>query len=302
MTTIPAPLRPSAGFRLKLALACPLLLVLSPFVSAQTPGSDSDAPVFSEDFESGTLNPKVWHLAQDGDVEITVQQKQVSHGKSALMIHTAKGANRAFASIVATHLPDSVRKHFFGRAYMFISPDMPAGHDALLSAGRPGWPLSDFLEIGASGGRNPIVSYQQNAPLPVIRGEDVFADKGPPAYPVGRWFCLEWEFNDQPDTMTVWIDGEKVREAPSLNNGFQNRPRNPAAKGGPAAKGDAAAAAPAAAPAAPPVPKFEVKNSDLTGGFYDFAFGFRYWGTTKTDYDIYYDDIAISIKRIGPIK
>jgi hypothetical protein len=302
MTTIPTSPRFSGRSALALIIACPLLTVLSPSLSAQTAAADASPPVFSEDFESGTLNPKVWQLAEYGDVDISVQQSQVAHGKSALLVHTAKGANRAFASIVATHLPDSVRKHFFGRAYMFISPDMPAGHDALLSAGRPGWPLSDFLEIGASGGKNPMVSYQQNAPLPVIRGEDVFADKGPPAYPVGRWFCLEWEFNDQPDTMTVWIDGEKVREAPSLNNSFQNRPRNPAAKGGPAAKGDAAPAAPAAAPAAVPTPKFEVKTSDLTGGFYDFAFGFRYWGTPKTDYDIYYDDIAIDTKRIGPVK
>jgi hypothetical protein len=46
----------------------------------------------------------------------------------------------------------------------------------------------------------------------------------------------------------------------------------------------------------------EPKNSGLTGGFYDFAFGFRYWGAPKTDYDIYYDDIAIDTKRIGALK
>ena len=289
--------RTSFGSSLALTIVCPLLIALNSQLSAQPAVADAGGPVFSENFESGSLNPRVWQLAESGDVEITVQQSQVAHGKSALRVHTAKDASRAFASIVATHLPDSVRKHFFGRTYMFISPDMPAGHDALLSAGRPGWPLSDFLEIGASGGKNPMVSYQQNAPLPIIRGENVAADKGPPAYPVGRWFCLEWEFNDQPDTMTVWIDGEKVREA-TLNNSFLNRPRNPAGKGNPASKGDAAPAA----PAAPPVPLVEVRNSDLTGGFYDFAFGFRYWGSTKADFDIFYDDIAIDTKRIGPVK
>jgi hypothetical protein len=28
----------------------------------------------------------------------------------------------------------------------------------------------------------------------------------------------------------------------------------------------------------------------------------RYWGAPKTDYDIYYDDIAIDTKRIGALK
>ena len=146
-----------------------------------------------------------------------------------------------------------------------------------------------------------MVSYQQNAPLPVFRGETVDKDKGPPAYPVGRWFCLEWEFSDQPDSITVWIDGDKVREAPLDNAPIVNRQKsNPAAKGN-AAKGDAA---PVASPAQATLQTLPVepKNSNLTGGFYDFAFGFRYWGSPKTDYDIYYDDIAIDTKRIGPVK
>jgi hypothetical protein len=293
MTTLPS----SARSSLVLAIACPLLLALSPRLSAQTANTDTSTPLFSEDFESGALDPKVWDLRVFGDVDVSVQPTQVAHGKYALKVHTAKGASRAYAFIVATNLPNSVRQHFFGRAYMFISPNMPAGHDALLSAGRPGWPLSNFLEIGASGGRNTMLSYQQNAPLPVFRGESI--DKGEPAYPVGRWFCLEWEFNDQPDTMTVWIDGVKAREATTLDNSFMNRPRQGAAKGNPAAKGDAAADA---APAAPKPAPVEVKNSNLVEGFYDFAFGFRYWGSPKTDYDIYYDDIAIDTKRIGPAK
>ena len=26
----------------------------------------------------------------------------------------------------------------------------------------------------------------------------------------GKWFTLEFEFNDKPDTITTWIDGEKA--------------------------------------------------------------------------------------------
>jgi hypothetical protein len=82
-----------------------------------------------------------------------------------------------------------------------------------------------------------------------------------------------------------------VRETGLDNNPIINRQKNPAGKGGAAPKGDTE-----------PTLPMEPKNSGLTGGFYDFAFGFRYWGAPKTDYDIYYDDIAIDTKRIGALK
>jgi hypothetical protein len=292
MTTPSVSLRLHAWRHVALGLVCPLIAALgSSSLSAQAASGDASAPVLSEDFESGSLSPKIWDVREFGAVDITVQQTQVAHGKSALKVHTASGARNAFASIVATHLPDSIRQHNFGRVYMFISPDMPAGHDALMSAGRPGWPLSDFLEIGASGGKSPMVSYQQNAPLPVFRGETIGPDKSSSPYPVGRWFCLEWEYSDQPDTIRLWIDGQQVRDATFNNNPIINRQKNPTGKGGAAPK----------APATPTLP-MEPKNSGLTGGFYDFAFGFRYWGAPKTDYDIFYDDIAIGTQRIGALK
>lgn len=240
---------------------------------AAPPAPAADAPVLAEDFESGSLNKSVWDVRTAGGAEVTVQSTQVHSGKSALQVHYPKGAPGLYGFIVATHLPDSVRTHCFGRAYLFISPGMPAGHDALLSAGTPGWPNSNFLELGASGGKNVMASYQQNDPK-VPRGETI--SKANPPYPVGKWFCLEWEFNDAPDSITTWIDGQPSGEL----KGFSFKAR---------------AAAGAPAPTAVP-------GNKLVTGFSDFAFGFRYWGSAKTDYDIYYDDIVIDTKRIGPTK
>ena len=39
---------------------------------------------------------------------------------------TTENERGAYAFIVATHLPDSVRSHYFGRAYMKISPTRSA--------------------------------------------------------------------------------------------------------------------------------------------------------------------------------
>lgn len=249
------------------------------------------APVFSEDFESGILNQAVWKTTELGNATVTVQQTQVAHGKSALQIHYPQG-EKSFAFVVASHLPDSVRNHFFGRAYLYLSPTMPAGHDVLINAGTSGYPISNFLEIGASGGKNVMVSYQQNA-ANIPRNETLARGI---LYPVGRWFCLEWEFQDHPDRVTTWIDGEPAGELKD----FVVKPRAPRApKADPKAKADATETAPMPAAAL----QTEVAGTDLVKGFSDFSFGFHAWGAgAKEDFDIYYDDIVIDTKRVGPAK
>jgi hypothetical protein len=82
--------------------------------------------------------------------------------------------------------------------------------------------------------------------------------------PLDRWFCLEWEFNDHPDHATMWVDGKLVNDT-----GF--------------------------------VAKFTGATNDIIGAFTDFSFGFRLWGATPAPFDVYYDDIALDIKRIGPV-
>ena len=250
----------------------------------------AQGPVFSEDFESGSLNKAVWKTLEVANATITVQSTQVAHGKSALQIHYPKG-EKSFAFIVASHLPESVRSHFFGRAYVYISPSVPIGHDVLLNAGTAGYPISNFLEVGASRGKNIMVSYQQNA-ADIPRNETTLPGA---VYPLGRWFCLEWEFQDHPDRVTAWIDGELAADLKD----FVVKPRAPRApKADPSAKTD-----PAAAPAAPAPAQAVVPGTDLVKGFVDFAFGFHAWGAgAAEDFDIYYDDIAIDTKRIGPVK
>ena len=263
----------------------------------------AQTPLFAEDFESGALDPAVWETRASPGVEVTVQQGLAAHGKSALQIHYPKGKGRSYAFIVATHVPADLRTHCFGRAYVFIRGKMPAGHDVLLNAGTAGYPTSNFLELGASGGKNVMMSYQQNG-ADVPRGETI--GRGT-AYPVNRWFCLEWEFGDQPDHIAVWIDGQPAGDL----SGFTFTPkavtviaadgtssvtatgRPPAA--GAAAAGNASAPAPALAAAVP--------GTGLVNGFADFAFGFRAWGGgAKEDFDLFYDDLALGSQRLGPVQ
>ena len=229
-------------------------------------------PVFTENFESGQLDTKVWEQRVDGAATLKIQQDQAAHGKYALQVHYPEMAARSYAFIVATHVPDSVKTHFFGRAYVKIDPATPPSHTVLLFAGEPGWPISKFDEIGIyHDAFQP--SYQENkSARGQGRGEDV-RHAGP--VPVGKWFLLEWEFNDDPSTITIWADGQLSQ----VVQGDQ--------------KTDLSSFK---------WPKGSENNKNLVGGFVEFGFGARVWGNVPAAFDVYYDDIAIDTKRIGPAK
>ena len=239
-------------------------------------------PVLTEDFESGKINPDVWDTRQHGGETIAVEPVDGAHGKYALHVHFPQDERGDYAFIVATHLPDSVRTHYFGRAYMKISPSAPPkSHAPLIFTGEPGWPISKFEEIGLSNG-HWMPSYQENkSPAGQGRGEDTHASMVEP--PADKWFLLEWEFNDNPSTITIWVDGQvvpnKVGGQPVDVVQFVWPKPNPNA--------------------ATPV---DSKTANLVGGFQEWGFGNRVWQVPAPAMDIYYDDIAISTERIGPVK
>jgi len=231
-----------------------------------TPPANAPAkPVFTEDFETGQLDNKIWDIRVNGGATVKVQQDKVAHGKNALMVTYPQGARSyAFISTVAK-LDESVKSHLFGRVYVYVdAPAYPANHSVFLLAGTPKFPLANFLEIGQVGGKFQL-SYQQNA-TGVTRGETTFRGAAMP--PLGKWTCMEWEFNDKPDTITVWLDDKQTDSHPFA---FQNV-------------------------------KTELVKVGPDAGFTELSLGFRVWGTTTAPITVYYDDLAISTARIGPIK
>jgi hypothetical protein len=233
--------------------AAVLALAAATGLAAQT-----SKPLFSEDFESGALDANEWSQEVTGTNVISVQQYKAAHGQYALLAHCPAGAQRTYALIVAKGLPEALRHHQFGRAYIFITPKMPDQHTVFLTAGTSGFPKYKYEEVATLNGKFQLTFVDQ-----VNGGEDWHT--GGNAVPVDRWFLLEWEFNDQPDSATVWVDGVKV----------YNTPFTVKATGA---------------------------TTDLVGGFTDVAFGFRLWGAAPNAFDVYYDDIAIDAARVGPVK
>jgi len=231
-------------------------------------------PVFTENFESGKIDPAVWDQRVDGVATLKLQSDQVAHGKFALQIHYPEMAARSYAFLVAPHLPDSVKGHYFGRAYVKIDPATPPSHTVLLFSGEKGWPISKFDEIGVQKDAFQP-SYQENkSGRGQGRGEDV-KHAGP--VPLGKWFLLEWEMNDNPSTLTIWADGQLsqvVQGEQKVDSSLFKWP-----KGSDTDKGLIG-----------------------TDGFSEFGFGTRVWGNVPTAFDVYYDDIAIGTQRLGPVK
>lgn len=228
------------------------------------------ASVFHEDFESGKIDPAKWDTRVMGTSTIAVEPVEGAHGKNALHVHYPDMAQGSYAFIVATHLPDSVSKHYFGRAYMKITPDLGTTHNPLIFGGEPGWPISKFHEIGTS--RDFwMPSYQENkSARGQGRGEITFRSATNP--PFDKWFLLEWEFNDSPSAITMWIDGEPLKvpvgekTVDSVTFAW---------------------------------PKGSETVNNLVGGYKEFGFGARVWGMPQKGFDVYYDDIAIGTSRIG---
>jgi hypothetical protein len=245
---------------LKITILLTCLVLTSPIGhTAHPPGlSEPHKPLFSEDFESGAIDPKVWSQVVTGDNVLTVQEERVAHGKYALLARCPAPSHETWAFIMAKNLPPELRRHHFGRAYVYITPKLPARHTIFLTAGTTGFPHYKYQEVATYNGRFQLTYVDQKN-----GGEDWHS--GGSDVPLDRWFLLEWEFNDDPDMASVWVDGEKVYDTPFTF--------------GPARE-----------------------TANLVGGFVEAGFGFRLWGAAPSAFDIYYDDIAIDTNRIGPIK
>jgi hypothetical protein len=229
-----------------------LTLALAPAINPAIP---QPKPLFSEDFESGVIDKAVWSQDVTSDANLFLQQDKAAHGKYALLVRCPAPAQRTHAFLVAKNLPEALRHHLFGRAYVYITPVVPDRHTVFITAGTSGFPKSKFLELATAHNR-----FQTTFTNQVDGGEDYHAAG---EIPLGRWFLLEWEFNDQPDSEAIWVDGQQVMDTPFT---------------------------------------FKGAGTDLVGGFTDLNIGFLLRGAAPVPFDVYYDDIALDTHRIGPVK
>jgi hypothetical protein len=234
-------------------------------------GLGSCPGVLCEDFESGQVDPAKWSTPVMGAATMTVETTNVAHGKYAVQFHgPANPAGNDYTYIISKSAPASLAKHNFGRAYMYISLQRNDIDMGMIFGGTAGFPKPTYMSIA-----NHSTGYQLGfIKLSGSPGGEVQAyPKGD--MPVMKWSCVEWEFNDDPDEINLWLDSKVIG---SLNNMTVAYP------GG----------------KVPGTPLYNNMDSGLIGAFTDFGFGFYDWHSGgRPAFDLYYDDIVLNTERVG---
>jgi hypothetical protein len=216
------------------------------------------AGLFCEDFERGVIDPAIWDTKVNGGQatpNLVTQAGLVAHGKYAA--HFRANPNVVSYDFIITRAPPvALAGHHFGRAYFMITPMPPTNHTEYVYAGTTGFPKYRYLEVASAAPLAWQLTYVDLAST--VTGEDYHAGG---KVPVGKWICLEWEFNDQPDTAAVFVDG--VQDF--TQNSFT----------------------------------FNGSTTGLVGGFAAFGFGYYAWHPATYAFDVYYDDIVLDTRRVG---
>jgi hypothetical protein len=246
-----------------------------PSANAADEGGASCPGAFCEDFEDGgQIDMSKWEVQTMGGATVEVQSQNVAHGKYAAHFHglgTPTGSSQAYAYLITKSAPSSLQVHNFGRAYFYIAPKPTSVDTGLIFGGTAGFPKPTYLSIAEhSGGWQLGFIKLQGSP----GGESQAYPTG--QMPVMTWFCLEWEFNDQPDTINIVWDNGNGNSMGSLNSMDVAYPANN-----------------------PPGTIFNSMTSGLVGGFVDFGFGFYDWHPSGVPFDVYYDDIVLDSKAVN---
>ncbi len=231
-------------------------------------GAGACVGLFCEDFERGTFDPAVWDVKTFGDQTATVQDKMAAHGRYAAQFHGNPNL-LSYALIATRNLPAALRSHHFGRAYLYATPNRPGGHLTLVFAGTAEVPSSrKYLEVAETNGKWQLtwVDFDSAGPTSAAGGPNTqemysIGDAASADSPVGKWVCLEWEFNDAPDEVRVYVDGALAWSYAPIS--FQNM------------------------------------RSNLVGGFSNVSFGYYVWHPGTAAFDVYYDDIVLDTRRVG---
>jgi len=233
----------------------------------------TDCPgLLCEDFEGGAIDPQKWQTLTKGGTA-AIQMQTVAHGSYALHLHGLASGSDDWAMLVVKNVPPGLkgdttygRMNVYWGAEAAVSLHMQfpfAGRDGTGSATGPA-PFSKlrYLEVGSYFG-----GWQLGMDLLDVSPsvEDVSHPNG--KWPTNKWFCMEWEFEDQPDRVTLWLNGTQVGTLDSSNGGSNGA-------------------------------LYQGKSNGIIGGFDTFGVGFHDWHPAKA-FDVYYDDVVLDSKRIG---
>jgi hypothetical protein len=251
----------------------------SPPADGGAGGAPACPGLVCEDFEGGSIDPAKWDTVTSGGT-LEVQTREVAHGKYALHLRGLGSGSDDWAILVAKGVPAALQAPVtFGRASMYFSAEVSAslhiqfpfaGHDGTGSAAGPApFPKLRYLEVGSYHGQWQLAIDILDV-SPLIEDSSYSGSN----IPTGKWVCVEWEIDDQPERVTLWVDGAK---AGVFDNTHINYSSDGTTSGGTFYQG---------------------KTGGIVGAFDTFGVGFHDWHPAKA-FDVYYDDVVLDAQRIG---
>jgi hypothetical protein len=243
--------------------------------------ADSPHLLFTDNFEThaaGAPPGAPWSEAtfKSGAV-IQVETGHAFSGRQALHILTPRGA-RYRRGYVALHLKQPVPEAMsgmYGRAMVFLEaapvalPGAPPVHWTLMQGeGRSADDrYNSIYRLGVEGadGLGLMANFETTPPVTTDCRQP-----SPLRLPVRRWTCVEWHMEAASNEMEFWLDGRKIvhvsGRAPATQachgNDLQGEWRAP--------------------------PKFD-----------SFYIGFERYADSANDQDLWFDDVAMSKRRVG---
>ena len=160
-----------------------------------------------EDFESGSFDSKVWVSSTKNGGKVSVTVGSAFEGKYGLQIDlgTASGAN-GLLQLSSTFPID--KNHFFGRAYVRLSPTEIDSHSYLFAAsGKTS--AGDKAEYRLDYNKGILNSRYINPAK--ISQHGGLRKYGPKLQPKS-WLCVEWEYDGANNRMKYWFDGKLINE------------------------------------------------------------------------------------------
>ena len=225
-----------------------------------------------EDFESGAIDAQKWQTLTSGGTA-AVQTQQVAHGTYALHLHGLGSGSDDWAMLVVKNVPAGLKgTTTFGRMNVYWGAEAAVSlHSQFPFAGSNGpgsttgpapFPKLRYLEVGSYFG-----GWQLGMDLLDVSDSVERVSHPNGKWPTNKWFCMEWEFEDQPDRITLWVNGTQIGTMDGTNAGSNGS-------------------------------LYQDKSSGIIGSFDTFGIGFHDWHPAKA-FDVYYDDIVLDAKRIG---
>jgi hypothetical protein len=158
---------------------------------------------FCETFESDTFDPR-WTLTKwwQEPLVVEIQSDKAYAGTRAAHFKFPGSNDNATEVTIAAAVPDALKTHLFGRAYVYTDLADARGHMFFIAIYDPERDPFHQLEIGHGGeGSWQTTAWGHDGEFPVGSGNKV---------PKGRWACIEWEMNKATGANIVYVDGQRV--------------------------------------------------------------------------------------------